>query len=319
VAGTVVSRATLRNEDEIARLDVRVGDTVVLQKAGDVIPDILQVIKELRPKGAKAFVFPRSLPECGPIERLPGEAAYRCTHKNSFAQFRRQLYHFVSKHAFDIEHCGPKVIDLLLEQKLISSYDDIFKLNQEELAALPRFGPKSAENLIKAINAKRKVSLVRFIVGLSIPQVGEETAEDLAAEFKTVDKLRRAKVVDLQQISGVGDVVAEAIVNWFKNEENNKLVNRLLEQVKIEPLHNSRVTLDQKLAGRTFVLTGTLPTISRDEAKKLIKAAGGEVNSSVSGKTSYVVVGDNPGSKYDEAVRLGVKILSENELLKLLK
>ena len=320
VAGTTVSHATLHNEDEIRRLDVRVGDTVILQKAGDVIPDIIAVLKELRPKGTRAFIFPGSLPECGPIERIPGEAAYRCVNKNSFAQFKRKLYHFVGKNAFDIEHCGPGVVDMLLEHKLIASYDDVFELNEEELADLPGFGKKSASNLTAAIERRRKISLARFIVGLSIPQVGEETAEDLANYFKTIEKFRSAKIDQLQQIAGVGQVVAQAIVDWFKDGENNKLVDRLLEQVKIERVGIKDASLTKKkLSGQSFVLTGTLEGLSRDEAKHLIKAAGGEVNSSVSGKTNYVVAGDNPGLKYDEAKRLGVKIISESELMELLK
>lgn len=319
VAGSTVSRATLHNEDEIARLDVRVGDTVVLQKAGDVIPDILQVIKELRPKGARAFIFPKSLPECGPIERIPGEAAYRCVDKNSFAQFKQKFYHFVGKHAFDIEHCGPKVVDLLLEHKLISSFADIFQLNEEVLASLPRFGEKSAENLIKAIGERRRISLARFIISLSIPQVGEETAEDLANHFKTIERFRSAKIEELQKIDGVGDIVAREIVLWFKDVANNKLVDRLLAQVKIEKTSQHAMLTGQKLKGVTFVLTGTLPNLARDEVKKMIKNAGGEVSSSVSKKTDYIVVGENPGSKYDDAKRLGVKIVNEDELLKLLK
>lgn len=319
VAGSVVSRATLHNEDEIKRLDVRVGDTVVLQKAGDVIPDIVSVIKELRTGKEKPYVFPKTVPDCGgPIERIPGQAAYRCVNKNSFAQKRRKFYHFVSKHAFDIEKMGPRVTDALLDNNLIASYDDIFTLKKGDLLALPRFGEKSVDNLLASIENARVMDLPRFIIGLSIEHVGEETAEDIAEAFKSIDAIVRASKEDLERIPGVGGVVTDSIYHWFRDEQNKKLLQALLKEVTIKPMKVVRGAMSP-LAGKTFVLTGTLSTLSRDEAKKRIKLLGGTVTGSVSGNTHFVVAGESPGSKYDNAKHLGVRILSESEFLEILK
>ena len=318
VAGSVVSRATLHNEDEINRLDVRVGDTVVLQKAGDVIPDIVSVIKDLRTGKEKPYVFPKNVPDCGgPIERIPGQAAYRCVNKNSFAQKRRKFYHFVSKHAFDIEKMGPKIVDALLDNNLIASFDDIFTLKKGDLLALPRFGEKSVDNLLASIEKARVMDLPRFIIGLSIEHVGEETAEDLARTLKTIDAIERAKREELEHIPGVGGVVADSVYRWFRDEQNKKLLKRLLREVTIRPVKFVSGAL-KTLAGKTFVLTGTLTAMSRDEAKKKIKSLGGHVVGSVSGSTHFLVAGENPGSKYDNAKRLGIPVLSENEFLKII-
>ncbi|MCX6713586.1 MAG: NAD-dependent DNA ligase LigA, partial [Candidatus Vogelbacteria bacterium] len=199
VAGSTVSRATLHNEDEIKRLDVRVGDTVILQKAGDVIPDIVRVLTEMRTGKEKVFKWPNTLEVCsGPIERIPGQSAWRCVDKNSVAQLRRKFYHFTSKHAFDIEKLGPKIVDQLMDNNLLATFDDIFKLKKGDLLALPRFAEKSVENLLKAIDERRKVTLARFIVGMSISNVGEETAEDIALHFGTLEKIEQAKLEELQ-------------------------------------------------------------------------------------------------------------------------
>lgn len=318
VAGSMVSRATLHNEDEIKRLDVRVGDTVVLQKAGDVIPDIVSVIKELRTGKEKAYIFPQNVPDCGgPIERIPGQAAYRCVNKNSFAQKRRKFYHFVSKHAFDIEKMGPRVVDALLDNNLIASYDDIFTLKKGDLLTLPRFGEKSVENILTSIEKSREIELSRFLVALSIEHVGEETAEDIAQVFKTIEAIEHAHKEDLERIPGVGEVVTESFYRWFHDGENKKLITRLLKEIMIK-----KIILSKKdttvFGGKNFVLTGTLSTMSRDEAKRRIKSLGGHVTGSVSSHTDFVVAGENPGSKYDDAKRLGVIVLSENEFLKML-
>lgn len=331
LAGSTVSRATLHNRDEIERLDVRIGDTVILQKAGDVIPDIVSVVKELRTGKEKKFEWPTHLDAClpvgaspgtggGEIERIPGQATYRCVNRNSAAQLRRRFYHFVSKHAFDIDHCGPKIIDLLMDHNLLSSYADIFELKKGDLLGLPRFAEKSADNLIESINKRRKISLQRFLVALSIPNVGEETAEDLANHFQTIDKLMAASEEELSAISGIGPVVAKSVVSWFASKENKKIVNDLLKQVTIETATGVNSPKERTLFfGKIFVLTGTLRSMSRDDAKAKIKALGGKVASSVSSKTNYVVVGENPGSKYDDAKKLGIAILSEEEFLKLIK
>lgn len=315
VAGTIVSRATLHNEDEIKRLDVRIGDTVVLQKAGDVIPDIVQVVKKARTGKEKSYHFPKYVEACdGPIERIPGQAAHRCVNKNSFAQQKRKFYHFVGKSAFDIDGLGPKIVDLLLEHNLIAAYDDIFTLEKGDLVDLPGFAEKSAENLIEAINARREISLSRFIVALSIGQVGEETAIDLAEQFGTLKNIEKASAEKLEEVEGVGGVVAESIRDWFEEKKNQVLVERLLKYVTIEEKKRAGEK-HGAFSGKTFVLTGTLDSLSRDEAKERIRAKGGDVSSSVSKETDYVVVGSEPGSKYDKAQKLGVKILSEKEFL----
>jgi len=327
IAGSTVSRATLHNEDEIKRLDVRIGDTVILQKAGDVIPDIVGVLKEMRTGKEKIFKWPRELEACGgPIERIPGQAAWRCVNKDSYAQLKRKFYHFASKSAFDIEKLGPKIVDQLMDNNLLATFDDIFKLKKDDLLALPRFAEKSVENLLQAINKRREVSLARFLVAMSIPNVGEETAEDMAEHFGSLEKIETAKLEDLQIVSGIGDVVAQSIYDWFRSKSNQKIVTDLLEQVHILPETKSRGKKN-KLAGKTFVLTGTLPTLSRDRAKELIRQNGGEVSSSVSAQTDYVLAGDPSATlraseaslKFKKAIQLGVKVISEEEFQKIIK
>ncbi len=322
VAGSTVSRATLHNEDEIKRLDIRIGDTVILQKAGDVIPDIVEVLKELRTGREKVFVFPKKIDACGGdgrIERIPGEAAWKCVNKNSFAQQKRKFYHFVSKKAFNMDGCGPRILDVLLENNLITNYDDIFTLKKGDLLSLPRFAEKSVENLLSSIENARKVSLNRFIVSLSIPQVGEETAIDLMKNFKTLEKIRNAEIAELQKINGVGDIVGKSVFDWFADKKNSKLVDRLLKQVKIETPRLNLGAGNGKLSGKSFVVTGTLSSMSRDEAKDKIRSLGGDISESVSSKTSYLVCGENPGSKLDKAQTLGVKILNENDFIKIIR
>ena len=317
VDGSTVSRATLHNEDEITRLDVRVGDTVILQKAGDVIPDIVTVLTELRTGKEKKFVFPKSIPECGAIERIPGEAAHRCVDRSSGAIQRRKLQHFAGKHAFDIDGLGPKIIDLLIDRGLVARFPDIFTLAEGDLLALPSFKEKKVQKLIAAITARREVPLARFLIGLSIPQVGEETAEDLAEHFGTLEGLARASAEDLRAVEGVGDIVADSVVSWFKESAHKKLLAELLAQVTVREGAPHRASA--LLGAKIFVFTGTLPTITRDEAKRLVRERGGEVSESVSQKTSYVVTGEAPGSKAARARALGITILSEGEFLKLIK
>ncbi len=334
VAGSTVSRATLHNEDEIKRLDVRIGDTVILQKAGDVIPDIVSVVKEMRTGKERAFVWPKLVSDCGgngEIERIPGEAAWRCKDKNSLLQKKRRLYHFAGKHAFDIDGLGPKIIDQLIAAQLIASYDDTFTLKRGDLLALERFAEKSADNLIQSIEKATRVTLARFLISLSIPQVGEETAILLAKEFWSIEKLtslltpkrsdggqEEAKIERLENINGVGPIVAKSIVDWFKDKENQKTVQKLLKYVKIVVENRKPQTANQKFKNKTFVLTGTLSSMTRDEAKEKIRSLGGEISSSVSKETDFVVAGENPGSKYEKALLLGVKTLSEDDFLRLL-
>ncbi|MGC9602479.1 MAG: NAD-dependent DNA ligase LigA [Minisyncoccia bacterium] len=324
VAGSTVSRATLHNEDEIRRLGVRVGDTVILQKAGDVIPDIVRVLAELRPKNSKAYAWPTRVAECGGdgrIERVPGQAAWRCVYKNSFAQERRKLRHFASKGALNIEGLGPNTVDALLEKGLVQRFDDFFTLTEGDLLTLDGFAEVSARKLVESIKkSARDVALSRLVTGLSIGQVGEETAILLAQKYKSIDAIAQESIEGFENIKGIGNVVGRSIYDWFAVKEHQKLIERLKKHVTIKnPDFASRPGLDAgPLAGKTFVLTGTLEGLSRDDAKAKIRALGGEVSSSVSKNTSYVVAGEDPGSKFDKAEELGVKILTEQEFLHLL-
>ncbi|MEK7121025.1 MAG: NAD-dependent DNA ligase LigA [Patescibacteria group bacterium] len=319
VAGSVVSRATLHNEDEIKRLDVRVGDTVILQKSGDVIPDIVRVLVTMRTGKEKSYRFPSALPECGGdgrIEKIPGQVAYRCVNKNSYVQKRRKFHHFVGKHAFDIDGMGPRIIDALLESNLVSRFYDIFTLKKGDLLELPRFGDKLVDNLLSAIEKARSVTFSRFIVSLSILQVGEETAIDLAKHFGSFGNFQKASLEELENIEGVGPIIASEIKKWFADKDNQKTINGLLKEVKIK---KDETTSWGVLGGLIFVITGTLPSLSRDEAKEFIRKNGGKSASLVSKNTDYVLSGENAGSKYDEAIKLGVKIISEEEFLKMIR
>ncbi len=320
VAGSTVSRATLHNEDEIKRLDVRIGDTVILQKAGDVIPDIVRVVTELRTGKEKAFVFPTHISECGgdgKIERIPGQAAHRCVIKDSLTLQRRKFHYFVSRPALDIDGCGPKILDALLDAGLISTFPDIFTLKKGDVLALPRFAELSANNLIESVEKGRKQTLPRLLTGLSIDHVGVETAHDLAEHFKTVEALSKATEQELAAINGIGPVVALSVSTWFAQPANRKMLARLLKELELENVSDAKGT--GKLSGLTFVLTGTLPTLERLDAEEMIRANGGNVSSSVSKNTSYVLAGESAGSKLEKAQKLGVKVIGEDEFRKLLK
>lgn len=321
IAGSTVSRATLHNADEIQRLDVRIGDTIVLQKAGDVIPQIVRVVPELRPRNAKPFVFPTHIAECGGdgrIERVPGEAAYRCVDKNSYVMQRRRLHYFVSKGALNIDGLGPKQIDQLVDAGLVQTPADIFTLTKGDVCALPRFGERSATNLITAIEAAKRTTLARLLIGLSIDGVGEETAELLATTFGTIDRLQHASRDAITAINGIGPIVAHSVYEWFRDERYTTQLRALLAHLTlVEPRKATGVV--QTFVGQTFVLTGTLSRMTRDEAKEAIRIRGGTISSSVSKATTFVVAGDSPGSKYDKALALGVDVLTEDEFSKLLK
>ncbi len=320
VAGTTVSRATLHNEDEIQRLDVRIGDTVVLQKAGDVIPDIVQVVKELRPKHAKPFKWPSRVAACGgdgKIERVPGQAAWRCVDRKSPERIKRTFEYFVSKKAMDIDGVGKEVARMLVDQGLVQTFDDIFTLEVGDFEPLPGFAEISAKKAYDAVQKARKnVPLHRLITGLSIDHVGEETARDLADHFGTIEKLRKASREQLLEVSGIGEKVAESLVGWFADKNNSAILDRLLSHITLVKPEKQAGT--KPLAGKSFVFTGGLETMSREEAGEKVRALGGEVSSSVSKKTSYVVSGESSGSKFDKARELGITILNESEFLKLL-
>ncbi len=318
IAGSTVSRATLHNEDQIKRLDVRIGDTVILQKAGDVIPEIVRVLTELRPKTATPYRFPTHVAECGDdgrIERIPGESAYRCVSKDSATLHRRRLYYFVGKGAFNIDGVGPRIIDQLLDSNLINRADDLFTLTKGDLLALPGFKEKSAQNVIDAIYAVRTMPFDRFLTALSIDHVGEETARIIASSLSNIDSVRKADIDTLQAIDGVGDIVAASLYAWMRVPEHIEFLDALLSHVHIESISLPK---NGALQGKTMVFTGTLPTLAREEAEALARGEGAQVTSSVSKKTDYVVVGNDPGSKADKARELGVTILDENEFRRLL-
>ena len=330
IGGTTVSRATLHNLDEIKRLEVKIGDTVIVSRAGDVIPDVKKVLKEFRTGKEKEFHMPNKCPICGqPVRQVQGEVAYKCINKNCPAIRREAIYHFVSKKALDIDGIGPKIIDQLMDAALINDAADLFTLKKEDLLNLERFAEKSAENTIKALRDKKNVSLNKFIYSLGVNHVGEETAIALSRSIfnfqfsifkptKILKKMEDTSLEDLQRIPDIGPIVAQSIYDWFQRPYNKKLLEKF-EKAGIEIQFEKASPKSEKLAGKTFVLTGTLETISRDEAKDRIRDLGGNVSSSVSKETDYVVVGTEPGSKYDKAKKLGVKIIAEKEFLMMLK
>jgi len=317
VEGVTITRATLHNEGEIKRLGVKIGDTVIVARAGDVIPDIARVLPELRSGEEKEFYFPKTCPICGTkLIKPKEEAVWRCPNTNCPARKRENLYYFTSKKAFDIEGLGPKIIDKLVDENLISQAVDIFTLRESDLLSLPGFAEKSAKNLIAAIQESKKISLSKFIFALGIRHIGEETAIDLANSFGSIDKLRKATREELEIIPDVGPKIAESIYNWFNSKQNQKIIEDLL-RVGIEILPPEKI--NRKLAGKTFVLTGTLKTMTRNQAKEKIRSLGGNVSESLSGTTDFLVTGENPGSKLKRAEKLGVKIIREGEFIGLLK
>lgn len=325
LAGTTVTHATLHNWDEIERLGVKIGDSVVVEKAGDIIPKIIRVLDKLRTGEEKSIREPKKCPICkSDVERKSivdakqgTSVALFCANKNCYAQQLRRMIHFASKSAFDIAGLGKKIVEQLVKEGLIETPADIFTLTKGDLEPLERFAEKSAENLINSIYAARTVTLARFINALGINHVGEETAIKLAQEFKNIDNIMNARLEDLEHIDDVGPQVAASIYNYFKDEKHKKLVADLLKNgVHIEKVQQAPAS--GKLSGKTFVLTGGLESMSRDEAKEKIRALGGDISESVSKKTSYVVVGTDPGSKAAKAEKLGVTILNEKDFLSLL-
>jgi DNA ligase (NAD+) len=323
VAGSTIGKATLHNIDQINRLDVRIGDTVVIQKAGDVIPEVVEVLPKMRTGKEKKVKVPEKCPVCaGDVERrLTGDkgsssVAYYCTNPKCPAKNRRFMQHFVS--VLEIYEIGPKILDRFQEEGLISDAADIFTLKADDIKGLERFGEKSAENIIRSIQEHKTVTLSRFVYSLGILHVGEQTAEDLAEHFGSLERLMSASLDEINSIENIGDVVAKSVFDYFRHRENLKFIGKLEKNgVKIQS-YKSQVT-SNKLRGKTFVITGTLENVSRDEAKAKIKSLGGKTSESVSKLTSYVVVGSEPGSKYDKAIKLGVPTLDEKKFLELVK
>lgn len=316
VAGVTVSRASLHNEDEIKRKDIRIGDTVVVRRAGDVIPEVVRVIEQLRDGSEKKFHFPKKCQACGAnVVRAAGEAAYRCDNTSCYGSKLLQLHHFATKAAFDMPGLGAKVIDKLYDAGLIRDPADLFYLKPSDISSLPGFAVKSAENIVSSIQKSRSVELNRFIYGLGIRYVGQETALTLAREFKTVNNLRNAKLEDLQGAEDIGPVVAKSIYNYFSSETNRDFVDKLLKVVSIKEVSP---TGSGPLKGVSIIFTGTLDSISRFEAQQMARSAGADVSESISKNTNILVVGSNPGSKVAKAEKLGVRIMDEREFIKLL-
>lgn len=327
LAGTTVTHATLHNFDEIVRLDVRIGDSVVVEKAGDIIPKVVRVLEKMRTGKEKKVHEPKKCPVCGsPVQRRKvtdkkkmDSAALFCVNKNCYAQVLRNIGHFVSKKAFNIDGLGKKIVEQLVDEGLVKNVADIFTLTTGDLEPLERFAEKSAENLIESIRAAKKVTFSRLIFGLGIEQVGEETAIALADHFGTLKKLMSASESELESIMDVGPRVATSIELFFANKEKQQLIVELERNGVIIQKQTPAQKKSGKLSGKTFVLTGTLEKYSRDQAKDMIRSLSGDISGSVSKKTDYVVVGENPGSKYDKANKLGVTILRESEFKKLIK
>ncbi len=319
LGGVTISRATLHNFEILKKLDVKIGDTVVVQRAGDVIPEVVRVITSLRSGNEKEFKIPSTCPACNsPLIKKPGEVDYYCSNKDCFASRRRFLYHFVSKKAFDIVNLGPKIIDRFIEEGFISSPVDIFKLKKEDIVSLFRFGEKSAENIISAIEKAKEIPLARFIYALGIRYVGEQTAIDLANHFGSIEKLKKAPLSEISSILNIGEIVAKSVYDWFRNEKNLELI-RELKKAGVKIIPPQKREKEEKLKGLKFVFTGTLKSMTREEAKEKVRDLGGEVVGSVSKNVDYVIVGENPGSKYEKAKKLGVKTTSEEEFLKMIK
>ena len=318
VGGVTVTNATLHNEDEVRRKDVRIGDTVVVRRAGDVIPEIVSVVLDRRPSNTQVFVMPTHCPVCeSHIERLSDEAVARCSGGLFCAAQRKQaLLHFAQRRAMDIEGLGDKIVDQMVDLNLVRTPADLYRLGFAALVNMERMGEKSADNLLQSISQSKKTTLARFIFGLGIRHVGESTAKDLAKHFGGIHALMDAPMDELLMVNDVGPVVADSIVSFMSEPHNREVIEQLLAS-GIEFQNEGRTTTVD-LSGKTFVLTGTLPTLSRDQAKELLEAAGAKVAGSVSQKTSFVVAGSEAGSKLDKATELGIPILDEVALLKLL-
>ncbi|MEI7791910.1 MAG: NAD-dependent DNA ligase LigA [Candidatus Berkelbacteria bacterium] len=317
VAGSVVSRATLHNEDEIYKKDVRIGDTVIVRKAGDVIPEVVKPIIELRTGKEKKFKMPEKCPMCGgEVYRKEGEVAYRCANKSCFAMEFRALEHFVSKSAFDIDGMGPKILEKLIDEGLIKDSADIFSIKIGDLEPLERFAEKSAQNLIESVHNAKKVDFARFIFALGIRNVGQETAIDLADRFDSIEKLSNATKEEINSVRDIGPVVTESIYEYFHEQKNLHLIERLFENgVTFKP--RAKAETKEGITGKTLVFTGSMETITRDEAKNMVRKFGGNASESVSKKTDYVVAGEEAGSKLEKAKSLGVKVMTEQEFLKM--
>ncbi|NQT23284.1 MAG: NAD-dependent DNA ligase LigA, partial [Candidatus Omnitrophica bacterium] len=317
ISGTTVSRATLHNFDEIKRLDIKEGDYIYVEKSGEIIPKVLKVAKEKRKGQLKSIKTPRACPSCGsPLHRDEEEVAIRCDNAACPEQLKKNLQHFVSKNAMDIEGMGQSICEVLVDEKLIKDYGDIYKLKIEEIKNLERFADKSAENLMKSIEKSKSNDLHRLIFGLGIRHVGTRSAWILASNFGSLDRIKKASHADFTNIEEIGPVMAESIYNFFKTPKNLEIIDKLKKAgIKIE---QAKVAGRGALSGKTIVVTGTLEGYSRPEIENTIRQLGAKTSSSVSKSTDFVICGENPGSKAEKAKALGVNILSENEFKKMI-
>ncbi len=318
LAGTTVRKATLHNIDNILNKDIRIGDTVIVRKAGDIIPEVVSSVKEKRPLNSSVYIMPAACPVCGEKTfRNSDEAATRCINSSCPAQLLRTIIHFASRDAMDIDGMGPAVVSALIDNGLISSFSDLYYLKADDISVLERMGEKSAENIITAIDKSKNNDLSKLIFGLGIRFVGAKTAKNLAKQLKTIDAFVSADFDTLVEIDDIGQKVAESIIEFFGDEANLELIEKLKNAgVNMQSEEN---TIDERFSGKVFVLTGTLPTLKRDEASKLIESYGGKTSSSVSKKTDYVLAGSDAGSKLDKANQLGITIISEEEFLNMIK
>ena len=318
VGGVTVSRATLHNQDEIDRKDIREGDTVVIQRAGDVIPEIVKVVRELRPDQSQPYSIPDKCPVCdSEAVRLPGQAAKRCVNVSCPARIKETIRHFASRGAMDIEGLGYKLVDQLVDRGLVHTPADLYFLSKDTLASLERMADKSASNILEALERSKEVSADRFLYALGIPLVGEHVARLLLQAFRDLDALSKQNVDDLQRVHGIGPEVAQSVTSFFREQRNVEMIQRLLSAgIKPAPLPALDSEAETPLTGKTIVFTGSL-SMERSDAKAAVEGAGGKVTGSVSRKTDYVVVGIDPGSKLDKARELGVTVLTEDDFRKL--
>jgi len=322
VGGVIVSSATLHNEAYVISRDIRIGDTVVVKRAGDVIPQVVKPIPEGRTGSERTWRMPENCPACGnPLERLDEEADYYCVASDCPAQFIRLLEHFAGRDAMDIEGLGSKMAAYLPSEGLVHTLDGLYTLSLDDFAGREGFADKRAQNLIDGIERSRHRPLSRLLFGLGIRHVGKTIAELITAHFESLEALSRASLEDLVAIDGVGEAIAQSIIDWFAIDDNRVLIDRLSASgvnTRRLPEEAPAIAVDSGVVGKTFVLTGTLPGLGRSEAQAMIKRAGGKVSGSVSGRTDYVVAGESPGSKYEKARELGVEILDEAALRRLL-
>lgn len=319
VDGSTVSRATLHNEDEIRRKDIKIGDTVIVHKAGDVIPEVVETIKRMRTGDEKDFVMPKECPICGgTITKKEGEVDWYCTRKNCAVREQRSLEHFVGKGAFEIEGLGPKILEKLINEGLISTPADIFVLTVGDLQPLERFGDKSASNLIREIEASKNIPLEKFLYALGIRHVGNQMAVDIAKQFASLENLLSAQKGDFDRMYGVGEKVSQSVFEFISDTKNHDLIKNLLQNgIKVSDYHSP--VKSNYLEGKTFVVTGVLPTMTRDEMHKKIAQFGGSFSGSVSARTDYVIAGEDAGSKLEKAKKLSVKVISEKEFFDLVQ